>query len=104
MLKGLSVVSLLLPLLLLFTCKEMPTNPFDDPRNLKIGLFLEGNKISALAGDSIRVGVTVNIPRLVKALKSVDGEENLDRVLTLNNPLANTTKVYGYPIRLIKDN
>ncbi|NLD94566.1 MAG: hypothetical protein GX639_18070, partial [Fibrobacter sp.] len=90
MLKGLSVAGLFLPLFLLFTCKELPTNPYDDVRNLKIGLFLSGNKVSALAGDSIEVGVTVNIPKLVKSLKSVDGEEKLERVLTLRNPTATT--------------
>ncbi len=89
MLKGLAVACLFLPLFLLVTCKELPTNPYNDVRNLKIGLFLTGNKVSALAGDSVQVGVTVNIPKLVKSLKSIDGEENLERVLTLENP--NTT-------------
>jgi uncharacterized protein (TIGR02145 family)/uncharacterized repeat protein (TIGR02543 family) len=68
----------------------MPTDPFNDPRNLDIGLFLEGNKISALAGDSIKVGVTVNIPKLVMSLKSIDGDENAVRILSLKDPLSKT--------------
>jgi uncharacterized protein (TIGR02145 family)/uncharacterized repeat protein (TIGR02543 family) len=90
MFKGLSVVGLLLPFLLLVTCKELPTNPFDDPLNLKVSVFLEGNKVSVIAGDSVQVGVTVNIPKLVKSLKSIDGEENTERVLTFKDPLSNT--------------
>jgi hypothetical protein len=85
MFKGLFITSLFLPLLLLVTCKEIPTNPFSDTKNVAIDFFLTGNKVSAFAEDSIEVGITVNIPRLVTSLKLIDGEDNNERVLSLKN-------------------
>jgi Zn finger protein HypA/HybF involved in hydrogenase expression len=63
----------------------MPTNPFEDVKNVKISHFLAGSKATAFPDDSIEIGIIVNIPRLVKSMKSIDGEDNNERVLSFKN-------------------
>jgi len=44
---------------LLITCRELPTNPFDDPGNVTVALFIKGNTTVVQQNDSISVGVIV---------------------------------------------
>ncbi|HMA63876.1 MAG TPA: hypothetical protein VKO63_01715, partial [Chitinispirillaceae bacterium] len=43
------------------------------------------SKATAFPDDSIEIGIIVNIPRLVKSMQAVDGEDNNERVLALKD-------------------
>ncbi|NLD92266.1 MAG: hypothetical protein GX639_06305 [Fibrobacter sp.] len=88
MLKVSSLFSLaiFLSIIAFLTCKSLPTNPYENPKNVKVGLFLNGNKATALQNESILVGVVVNIPSLIKSIRAVQGDDSEEVFLSLNNP------------------
>jgi uncharacterized protein (TIGR02145 family)/uncharacterized repeat protein (TIGR02543 family) len=72
--------------LLLCTCKELPTDPYKEDGNLTITMFLSGDALAADAGDSISVGLVVNIPSLVKKLTVIQGDDKKEITVSLNRP------------------
>jgi hypothetical protein len=71
---------------LLCTCKELPTNPYDDDKNLKITMFISGDLLEINALDSVSVGLVVSIPSLVKKLTVVQGDDLKELAVPLNRP------------------
>jgi hypothetical protein len=74
---------LLLSVLALLTCNTLPTDPLKDPNNLKVGLI---NANYILQNDSVKVGITVNVPSLVKSLRVIHDEDSKESFLPLNRP------------------
>lgn len=60
---------------LLCTCKELPTNPYEEGDNLKITMFISGDLPEINAMDSTSVGLVINIPNLVKKLTVIQGDD-----------------------------
>ncbi|NLD95231.1 MAG: hypothetical protein GX639_21485 [Fibrobacter sp.] len=73
-------------ILMICTCKELPTNPYKNGENLKVSMFLSDGLLAANAGDSLSVGLVVNIPSLVKKLMVVQGDDQKEITLSLNRP------------------
>jgi uncharacterized repeat protein (TIGR02543 family) len=71
---------------LLCTCKELPTNPYEIGDNLKITAFISGGLLAMNAGDSVSIGLIVNIPSLVKKLTVVQGDDQKELTVSLNRP------------------
>ncbi len=86
--KLLTGISLLLAVIfsLLCTCKELPSNPYERGENLKITMFTSGVLLEANAGDSVSVGLVVNIPSLVKKLTVLQGDDQKEITVALKHP------------------
>jgi Concanavalin A-like lectin/glucanases superfamily/Immunoglobulin domain len=68
------------------TCKELPTNPYENGENLEITMFISGDLLEMNAWDSVSVGLVVNIPSLVKKLTVVQGDDQKELTVPLNRP------------------